>query len=324
MTPADPDPRTAAIDERLRRAFREACITHDISGEVGGAVGQIEFSFAGQENADAALMLQAFAEELEQTGAAREIVLPSATMTDADVERVEAALRHAVARLRTLLIEHNSYLSGGLTYAFPGPPELRDRGLAIYRFPARADVEVAARGDGIRIAVGAGDLGEVTSSGFYVPTRIRGDFSVTIDYRLEHWQPGPASVCLALFAQDEPSVLRYYAQRRTAGGAGHEVLGNFNNDTLTPTQLVEEATGSFRIERTGQTVTTSHARHGEWAVLGSHAGDPPHDVIVGAKIWSSGEVGGFVADLSGLVIAGEIPADQIPPVPVREDPRISG
>ena len=70
---------------------------------------------------------------------------------------------------------------------------LRERGLSIYRYPARAAVDVRPADDAIRITFHPGPLGAITSSGFYVPTLLRGDFSATIHYRIRRWRPGPRS-----------------------------------------------------------------------------------------------------------------------------------
>ena len=56
-------------------------------------------------------------------------------------------------------------------------------------------------------------------------------------------------------------------------------------------------------------------------VLGLPALYYARDVILGAKIWSSGSTEGLHAELSNLTIAGEVPADQIPRADERPDPR---
>ena len=173
----------------------------------------------------------------------------------------------------------------------------------------------------MRILFHRSNLGEVTSSGFYIPTRIHGDFDARLRYRLEQWEPGDYSVCLALFAQDEPSQLRYYSQRRTAGTRPHEVMANFNNEVLTEPKPISGQEGVFRITRRGEEVTSYHGDGENWTVLGQHRGDPTRDVLFGSKIWSSFDAGPFEARLFDLTIEGELPDEQIPPVPERPDPR---
>ena len=165
------------------------------------------------------------------------------------------------------------------------------------------------------------ELGEVTSSGFYVPAIVRGDFCATVRYRICAWQPGDAAVCMGLFAPDQPSGLRYYAMRRSAGARPHEVLANFSNEVFREPVPVEGDEGWLRLERRGDRIVCSHRQGADWTVLGEHGGDAPDDVLFGAKIWSSGHAGPFDAQLFDLKIEGELPDEQLPPVPVRPDPR---
>ena len=306
----------------LRAAFRAACAQHDIRAELGLDGDKLTLAFAGQENAEPGAMTDAFVRELEAAGMSWEELRALAFLDEARLEARAFVLRTALARLRVLLVEHNSWLSGGLAWALgPAPERLRERGLAIYRFPARAAVDVVAERDHVRIAFQAGDLGSVTSSGFYVPTRVRGDFCATLEYRLAAWEPGPEAASYALFAQDEPSRLRYYAQRRSAGSGGHEVFANFSNQQFSEPRPVSALAGAFRLKRCVGTVIASHRENAAWTELGRHAGDPPSDMILGSKIWSSGRSGVLEAHALALAIEGELPDDQIPPVPLRPDPR---
>ena len=176
--------------------------------------------------------------------------------------------------------------------------------------------------DHVHIAFAPADLGEVTSSGFYLPTLFAGDFTVETDYVLGTWLPGSTdAACFALFAQNEASSLRYYAQRRSAGDGPAELLANFNNDDLSTPQPVTEPHGALRVQRRGDVVSCWHRAEGEWMLLGEHRGDPADDVIIGSKIWSSGTAGTLEVELSDLHVDGEIPQDQIDAVPIRPDPR---
>ena len=126
-------------------------------------------AFDGQENADRHLLGGVFHDELRKAGAVApgRRLHPCRALDDDAVAEAEGSLRRTVARLRTLLIEHNCYLSGGLPWVFPAARAvLSERGLAIYRFPASAQVDVVAEGDHVRISFHPTDLGEVTSSGF--------------------------------------------------------------------------------------------------------------------------------------------------------------
>ncbi|MEM7203381.1 MAG: hypothetical protein AAF628_24170 [Planctomycetota bacterium] len=316
--------RAEALGEQLRQTFHESCQEQDIAAQLLGPAARMDFAFAGQERATGAQIHEAFVQELAQLGVRAERGLwVDPDWSDAEVETTCDALRRGAARLRVLLVEHNSYLTGGRPWVFTtGGGRLRERGLAVYRFPRDGGVDVTMEPGLVRIAVAPGDLGEVTSSGFYVPTRVRGDVEVEARYRLPQWRPGAAAASFALFAQDEPSTLRYYAQRRSAGSGAAEVIGNFHNRSFTDSVAVTANHGAFRLRRKAGSFSVWH-RDGDapWVALGSHEGDAAADLIIGAKIWSSGITGGLEAELSELQIEGEVPADQIPPVPVRPDPR---
>jgi hypothetical protein len=267
----------------------------------------------------------AFRAELRERGvlAGEGWLAPSAWMDAAELDLACTAVAETLRRMRALLVELNSYLSGGLPWVFPGGhPTLRERGLAVYRYPCRAEVDVEPLGAGVRIAFREGPLGAVTSSGFYVPTRVRGDFRAEVRYELERWQPGERAACVALFVQDEPGVVRHYAQRTSHRGDGdaHAVLANFS-DRLGEPYPCRGGAGRFRIERAGRRVRCWHRGADEWRLLGEHEEREAHDVFVGAKIWALEASGGLAARLDGLTIEGEIPTDQPPPVPVRPDPR---
>ena len=308
--------------DRLKQAFTEACSAQDIRGALTGPPGALDVSFEGQEGADAALMRHGFEAELRAAGFEWAELAGDVEPDEAKLARYQAALRATLARMRVLLVELNSYISGGLEWVFPEAPEaLCGRGLANYRFPARAAVDVTAQDDHVRIHVHEDDLGDVTSSGFYVPAIVRGDFCATVRYRIGAWRPGDAAVCMGLFAQDQPSGLRYYAMRRSSGERPHEVLANFSNQVFSDPQPVSGDEGWLRLERRGDLVVCSHRQEGDWTVLGEHRGDAPDDVLFGAKIWSSGRAGPFDAQLFDLTIDGELPAEQLPPVPVKPDPR---
>jgi hypothetical protein len=316
-------PRTDAFGERLRKAFAQACARHRLDAALAGPAHRLEVRFADQDGVGGPRILQAFVEELEARGVRAAATLSPAALDDAQTARLEHVFADVASRLRTLLIEANSYLSGGLPWPFPdGDAMLRARGLAVYRFPAKGPVDVEPAGEGMRIAFAPGPLGEVTSSGFYVPTKVRGDFEVTLRYELARWAPGPVAACLALFAQDEPSLQRYYAQIRSAHGQQRHAMANLC-ERLSDTVPARGARGAFRLLRRGQAVSAWHrdADAPDWTGLGERADLPAHDMVIGSKIWSSERSDGLEALLTGLRIDGEIPADNLAAVPVRADPR---
>ncbi len=308
--------------ERYRAAFSAACARERIRGEIAGDPAR--FVFAGQEGASAELILEHFLIELGKQGVPAEAILaPSSATGAAEVEARALGLEGALARVRTLLVEYNSYLSGGLPFVFRTSSDvLRGRGLAVYRYPAQAAVEVRVAQERVWIAFEPGALGDVTSSGFYVPTRLAGDFEVRVAYELGRWSPGPDSACLALFAQDEASTVRSYAQVSSWGSPpAFAAQASFTGDVRPPV-AIDGAPGELRLARSGPRIRAWHrARGRDWTPLGEHGHDPGADAVIGCKIWSKEACGGLVAELSGLAIEGRPAAEQGPPPAVRPDPR---
>jgi len=318
--------RVATIGETLRRAFEEACETEGVRGRLTGPPAEMALAFEEQDTASPALILDNFLKQLEARGVvAGPRIRPDPSLDDRSVHAAAAALREAVRRIRALMIEYNSYLSAGLPYVFPTDSDrLRSRGLSIYRYPARAEVDVEAVGEAIRISFHAGALGEVTSSGFYVPTRVRGDFTAAIRFTIRRWEPGPDNACLALFAQDEPSLVRFYAQRFTEAQAPavHLAQANLNDVKSAPIPVAGD-TGVFRLLRRGTRMSSWYGwgDAGTWTRLGETSLHGSPDLFLGAKIWSGVECGGLEADFTALTIEGEIPTEQPPAGVARPDPR---
>lgn len=322
----------ARIDE-LRAAVRAAASEQELALVWAGSAAAPELRFADQEGAPAELILHHFGLEARAAGLA--VAGPwwlSSAALHAGVQPFAAALRQALARIRTLLIEYNSYLSGGLPFVWPGgDPLLRTRGAAIYRYPRLGEVDVGVVGevagdtvaDAIRIAFLPHALGPVTSSGFYLPTRLVGDVDVAVRFALRRFDSGPDATCLGLFLQNEASSARYYAQvmctadaptaRSAALGHAGAVIGRlpFVGDS-----------GWLRLRRAGGEVVAWFRADATapWHRLGSvpAVADP---LIVGAKIWSKVRTEGLVADLFELSVDAGLAVDQPPLLPVRADPR---
>lgn len=311
----------AALGQAMRDAFASACAREHIVAALVGPAALARFKIATQEGTPAQLLHWHFAVELERAGVrASEWCVAHAGWTQ-QADRLRLALAATVGRMRTLLIENNSYISGGLPFVFPTPDAtLRQRGLGIYRFPKRAPVDVTVAGDRVRIAFAKGSLGEIVSSGFFVPTRLTGDFEVEAEYDLPAWSSGPDSACFGLFFQNDLSTGRYYAQR-TIAGSDDRVLGSFDG-ALTPAASVLARAGAFRLARVGRRVTAWHRQPGgPWRELGATDTATPDDGIVGAKIWSKVECDGLVAEVSALRLRATLAASQNPPLPIRPDPR---
>ncbi len=308
----------------LRTAFLAACARESIDASVVGPPALARFVLRGQEGVDAELLLSHAGLEIERLGARASIWIVPHAGWDQQALRLHTILDGAMARLRTRLVEANSYLSGGLPFCFSaGEPTLRARGLAIYRFPKRGPVDVFARGDRICIRFAEGELGPIVSSGFYVPTRLIGDFEASIEYELHGWDPGPDAACFALFFQNELSTGRYYAQRTTTPDGTHTAHSGFDG-VLSAGHGVRGPRGAFRLARAGARITAWHraGEQGEWVELGSTDRGTRDDGILGAKIWAKVACGGLEASLFDLRVRASIAATQDPIPEVIPDPRV--
>lgn len=312
--------------EALRTAAQAGSARENLRISLAGPAAAMSFVCQGQENAEAALIAHHLQLELRAQGLnSGGDLLPWADLQGEVLATTIRGIDAALARMRTLLIEHNSYLSGGIPYVFPGgDPRLRDRGVARYRYPRMADTRVEAEGDKLVIRFGPAEMGEVTSSGFYLPTLLRGDLDLQLSYRLTSWDPGPDSSCIALFLQNEASTARYYSQRMSSGGPEdpHCVLASMNT-VLSEQHPTEGMAGQFRLSREGSTLRAWHRCRPteEWLLLAEENGKCREDLIVGAKIWSKVRAGELAAELRDLRIRGEIPEEQIPSLEARPDPR---
>jgi hypothetical protein len=319
------DPRVASAAERLRFAFAFAAARENVHARLDGDASAMRITFDGQEDAPADVMLHHFLLELEKAGAVSHgWIHPQPDWDDATIAVAAAALDRALTRIRILLVEHNSWTSGGVPYVFATDDAvLRERGLAWYRFPKRGAVELSARDGVVRIAFAAGDVGAITSSGFYVPTRIHGDFTATIGYRLGTFDPGPDSACLALFQQNEASTVRVYAQLTctpTCAGRVFVAQAGLRGGVTSPLPA-DAGPGAFRLRRAGRRVTAWHrSGGGDWRELGAVDDDPGDDAILGCKIWTKVACGGLVAELHDFTVAGRVADDPGAPADVRPDP----
>ncbi|MCA8964234.1 MAG: ATP-dependent RNA helicase, partial [Planctomycetes bacterium] len=307
------DRDAAAAREELRIAW-------------SGPAAMPSLSFADQDSAEGVLILHHFGLELAAAGctSAGPLLLPPA-LRRGGAAPVLGMFTHAVARVRTLLIEYNSYLSGGIPFVFPGgDPVLCARGATRYRYPRLAEVDVDAREDGIRIHFAAGELGAVTSSGFYVPTRLVGDVDVAIRYVVPQFSAGPDATCLGLFLQNEASTARYYAQLMStsdAPAARSVALGHAG--AVIGRRPVSGDTGWLRLLRRGGEVIAFFRADTQapWQELG-RVPATADELVVGAKIWSKQRTDGLIGDLFDLSIDAALAADQPPVLESRPDPRV--
>jgi len=318
---------TRAHVAQLRAQIEAHAKSQEIRIAFDGDAAMPRLSFLGQEDAPGELIAQHFAHELRLAGvhSSGPILLPASMRNDAhERNRVANAFGHALVRIRALLVEYNSHLSGGLPWPFAtGRDALRSRGLTFYRYPRRGEVDVEPNGEAMRIAFGSGPLGPVTSSGFFVPTRLVGDVTLTIRYALQKWNAGPDSACLGLFFQNEASTARYYAQvistadaptaRSVAAGLAGNVMGRMP---------IDGDHGWLRLSRMGSTLTASWrgASDAPWTQLGQCEATSDA-LIAGCKIWSKVTTDGLVADLYDLQIEGELAKDQPELLAAKVDPR---
>lgn len=322
---ADPDVDAAirAAGDAWRRAFRAACAREGVHATVDGPPMAFTFAFDAQDTASAELIRDTFLGELRARGVVSGPTLYVQPGLDDDTIAAAArAIDDAVRRVRTLLVEFNSYLSGGVDWAFgDAPAAVRSRGLSVYRYPKLAPADVRFGPGRVDIAFAAGDLGEVTSSGFYVPTALRGDYSATVRYAIGTWAPGPEQACLALFTHDEASTVRFYAQRNASAAEPSVAQANVAG-SLTGAVPCDAADGRFRIARRGATIVVEHAAGTDaFATLAEHACDTTPDMIVGAKMWTGGTTDGLAVRFEDLVLEGEPSPEQSPAPTARPDPR---
>lgn len=320
--PADPDAQV--LVSHLAGILRELAVECELDLEVETQANTLRLSFAGQERASAARIHQAWEEELAAVGiqGGAELHIP-AGLEPSRHEDLEARLCHVLRRIRTLLIEHNSYLSGGIEYPFVETlPGVAARGLAMYRFPAAAEVDLHLGEDEVQIAFAPGPLGAVTSSGFYLPTLFAGDLQLTCEYQIELWRPCPEeAACFALFAQNEDSSRRYYAQRMSTGTQGHRLVASMAEQLLGD-RPVQGQTGALRVERHGDQVRCAHREPGgSWEILGEAPAPAEREMLIGAKIWSKLRCDGLRVTVSRLRIEGQLAARQLPDLEARPDPR---
>lgn len=316
----------ATAADALRAGIATAAAREAIDVAWRGPATMPELRFVGQEDADGGLIGLHFARELGELGVRVDGPLLLAAGALADIAPLRAAFDRALLRIRVLLVEYNSHLSGELPFAFPGGgPELRARGAGVYRYPRRGKVRVAVApgGAGIRIDFAPAPLGPVTSSGFFVPTAIRGDVDVTARYVLRRWESGPDSACLGLFLQNAASTARYYAQvMSTAQAPRVRLVAAGLAGVVSARQPAPADEGWLRIQRQGGVVRACHRATADapWKLLGEHIGATADDLIVGAKIWSKDRTEGLVADVFDLTIDGSVSPQQEPLLGPRPDP----
>ena len=313
-----------ASGRAVRSAFEAACAERGIAAR--WSEHDPVPAFADREDARGDQLADRYLEELAALGVRGAMLEPDAALDAAEVTVVVEAIELAVARVATLLVEAASFHTGGMPFVFATELDvLRCRGLAMYRYPARAAARVQASSGRVTVRIEEGPVGHVTSAGFYVPTRMRGDLEATVDYRLGPWAPGPDSACAALFVHDEPPTRHTYAQLLTYGDpASIDAMAVFMGRASPQREAVGPA-GSLRLNREGGDLRAWHRHEGRaWRLLGESRIDPESELLVGCKVWTKVACGGLSAEFIDLVLRATPVEDPGPMPAVRPDPRGCG
>lgn len=309
----------------IRDAFEVGCERARLQARLESDGDRLRPVFEGQENAEPPLIEQHFFAELNARLEGRmSFDGPGFPISVDDPAPLVESIHYACDRIRSLLIEHNSYLSGGLTWPWnAGDRVFRDRGLAIYRYEKLAPVDVVDEDGAIRVHHHPHEA-EETSSGFYAPTLLDGDLDISVRYEMTQWEPGPVVACLALFLQNEASTIRHYAQRITSGGGGSRdaVQGVHRGQ---PSERIAHAGhhGHLRLVRRGRAVEAFHRGNTseEWVSLGRDEESSDEPFLFGAKAWMERETGHLDVRFEDLVIHARPATRQLPPFEYRTDPR---
>jgi hypothetical protein len=311
--------RLADIGEQIRNHFAESCRREGLDAGLSGPPGRMQFRFADQEGAPGADLCHRFVQELPHLGArAGNELFPNLAMTGDALTEILDILDRATTRLRTLLVEFNSFMSPGVPFIFgTAPPLLKERGLSRYRYPKTARVDLQVKGGSLHILFAPGPLGHVTSSGFFVPTRLRGDFTATVHYLLNRWRPGPYEACLGISAQNEVINRRFYAKRLTVPGMEGDQVGASFGKRYSPLVRVNTEEGELRLVRKDGRITAWHRElggdaPGEWLHLLDDEAEVRDDMVLAIKAWCHEESDGLEVEFKNLAIEGEVPEDQAP------------
>lgn len=315
MTPA-----TDRVAAALAQAFESECRALHLVGELVPAASRLDPRFASQFGAESEWIVATFLDEL----GARGIDLGAATLTtridEPDLARLGSGLREALRRTRARLVDANSWNAGGIPWPFPmSDARIRDRGIALYRAPAKAEAVVACKRGLVTITFPRGDCGEVVSAGIWVPTCMDGDFEVEVGYRLPTWRAGQREACLGLFAVAPDGGFRVYAQRVAGADASARVVADVDGVGGPVVEPCSSDSGLLKIAREAGLISIWSHEGDRWTWLGRARTALP--LIVGAKVWALGVCGPLRAELRDFRLLGDAAREQIPLPPPRPDPR---
>lgn len=245
-----------------------------------------------------------------------------AAMDGIEVAHAVESVKTALRRTRSRLVDTDSWISGGLTWPFHvADPVLRERGVATYRAPARANAELTIRRDLVTIELPAADCGDVVSAGIWVPTPLAGDFVAGATYALEPWIAGAREACLGLYAVAPDGTFRVYAQRVSRADDPDYVVADVDGRCGTSRATPRRRVGELRIASERGSIFAWHREDSSWTWLARARVPPAKSLIVGIKVWASGFSGPLTARITGLALEGKPDVDPTPPPSARPDPR---
>lgn len=306
---------------RLKSVFLEVCTREGLLATLEGHARDLRLQFKDQAGLSGDQLKSVFCEEMRNAGVIADQHLSSvSTGEEADLALAEKAIRHALSATRKRLVDRDAFISGGLAYPFDPPADLfRERGIALYRYPIPADVTLAVSKGRVNIRFAAHDLGEITSSGFWVPTWLAGDFDIRMRYMIRSWKPGAKPACFGLWVSNRTTGFTCYAQRTTEDGCTTRLGAVMGNQPLRHAAVADRDKGELRIMRERTRITALHRTRGKWLFLADINQGEPEDMITGAKIWAHGECGPLEAEVSKLEIEAALSSNQDQPPPFLAD-----
>lgn len=309
--------------QRLREAFEEACKSESLKARIEGSAGCLHIRFDDQIGLPSDRITSIFLEEMAKLGVlAGQRLYPSPVMTEQELHRACEAIRLSLSLTRKRMVESGSFFSGSLAFPFDRNPSLvKERGLALYRFPVAAAVDLCVKENGIKIRFEAGDLGEITSSGFWIPTWLVHDFSIRMRYAVHAWKPGDQPACFGMWIANRTTSFTCYAQRTTENPAPTRLGAVMGDRPLHHAAEAGMEAGEFRITREGKRIVTWHRAEGSWLTLAEIDQDDPEDMITGAKIWAHGKSGPLEVEVVEITIEATPSGNQDDPPPFQKDPR---
>ena len=318
-------PMTATASQvaaAVQSAFELECSALGLKARLDVAGDAMLPSFAAQFGAQPEWLLQTLREELQARGVGADAAWISRPLDDVELSNLLDVVRLALRRTRARLVDTDSWVSGGVAWMFPvNDSVVLERGLALYRAPARGAATVSTVNGRVIIAFPAGDCGEIVSAGIWVPTLLAGDFDIAVTYRLPDWTAGEREACLGLFAVTPDGTFRMYAQRVTRADEPHRVVADIQGACGPASAHCTRSSGTLRISRERGLLNAWHCEHENWSWLGRIRERTPLPILVGIKIWALGRCGPLRAELVQFTLACTAAPEQSPPPPVRPDPR---